>query len=84
MKKTILNIDGMKCGMCEKHTNEAIQENFKVKGVTSSHQEAKTEIISEEPLDEEKLHEVIKEIGYTLNGIQVEEYKKKGFSLFKK
>lgn len=37
MVKTTLGIDGMMCGMCESHMNDAIRNNFDVKKVTSSH-----------------------------------------------
>ena len=37
MVKTTLKIDGMMCGMCEAHMNDAIRAAFKVKKVTSSH-----------------------------------------------
>ena len=79
MIKTTLGIEGMMCGMCESHINNAIRNNFKVKKVNSSKNNGQTEIISEELLD--KLKEVIEEIGYTLTSVNVEEYKKK-FSLF--
>ena len=36
MVKTIVGIDGMMCGMCESHMNDAIRNNFKVKKVNSS------------------------------------------------
>lgn len=70
MTKTTLNITGMACNMCEAHVNEAIRENFKVKKVNSSHTKNQTEIISEEPLDEAKLRDVIAETGYELPGDQ--------------
>lgn len=31
MVKTTLGIDGMMCGMCESHMNDAIRNNFDVK-----------------------------------------------------
>ena len=31
MTKTTLKIDGMMCGMCESHMNDAIRSHFKVK-----------------------------------------------------
>ena len=31
MIKTTLGIEGMMCGMCESHINNAIRNNFKVK-----------------------------------------------------
>ena len=37
MVKTILDIDGMMCGMCESHMNDAIRNAFEVEKVTSSH-----------------------------------------------
>ena len=37
MTKTTLKIDGMMCGMCESHMNDAIRKAFNVKKVTSSH-----------------------------------------------
>ena len=51
MVKTTLGIDGMMCGMCESHMNDAIRNNFDVKKVTSSHSKKQTEVISEEALD---------------------------------
>ena len=56
MVKTTVNVDGMMCGMCESHVNEAVRRAFEgsIKKVTSSHSKKKTEIISENALDEEK------------------------------
>ena len=51
MTKTVLHIEGMMCGMCEAHVNDAIRKNFEVKKVTSSHTKKETEILSEAPLD---------------------------------
>ena len=78
MTKTILNIEGMQCGMCESHVNDAIRNNFAVKKVTSSHAKNRTEILSEQPLDEQKLREVIDKTGYTLTGLTSEPYEKRG------
>ncbi len=82
MTKTVLNIDGMMCGMCEAHVNDAIRKAFRVKKVTSSHAKGRTEIISEQPLDEAVLRRSIEETGYRLEQIQSEPYEKKRFSLF--
>ena len=68
----------------EAHVNDAIRENFKVKKVNSSHTKNQTEIISEEPLDEAKLKDVIAETGYELQGISSEPYAKKGLFGFGK
>ena len=82
MTKTILKIDGMMCPMCEAHMNEAIRKAFDVKKVTSSHAKKETEILSEAPLDEEKIKSTVAATGYTLQGVTSEPYEKKGFSLF--
>lgn len=82
MIKTILHIDGMMCGMCESHMNDVIRKNFDVKKVSSSHSKGITEVISENPLDEENAKKVIADIGYTLESVETEPYEKKKFSLF--
>lgn len=84
MVKMTLDVDGMMCGMCEAHVNDAIRKVFEVKKVTSSHSKEQTEIIAEEPLDEEKLKEAIDSTGYKVLGVKTEPYEKKGFSLFRK
>ena len=78
MYKTTLNINGMMCGMCEAHINDALRKSIDTKKVTSSHKKGITEILSESRPDENKLREVISQTGYELAGISCEEYKKKG------
>ena len=77
MMKTVLSIEGMACGMCEAHVNDAIRANFSVKKVSSSHKKGQTEIISERPLEEAKLQEVIAKTGYSLTAVSAEPYEKK-------
>lgn len=84
MLKITLKIDGMMCGMCESHINDAIRKNFAVKKVISSHSKGKTEIITEKPISEENLRKAIGETGYMLVSMQTEVYEKKRFSLFHK
>ena len=74
MKKTTLEINGMMCGMCEKHVNKAILEAFDVKEVHSSYESKETIIISEQALDADRLRTVIAEAGYELLSISVNEY----------
>ena len=83
MKKTILQIDGMMCGMCESHVNDAIRANFNVKKVSSSHSKNRCEIISENGINAKKAAEVLAALGYKVTGTTEEEYKKKGFLFFK-
>lgn len=70
MTQTVLKIEGMACGMCESHVNDAIRNNFSVKKVKSFHKKGETVIKSEQPLDAEKLKKVIADTGYTLVSIE--------------
>lgn len=86
MLKITMGIDGMMCGMCESHINDAIRREFKVKKVTSSHTKKQTVILTEKPLDEGKLRKVIDDTGYKVTSIETSEEEKKGgiLGLFKK
>lgn len=86
MTKTTLKIDGMMCGMCEAHINDAIRGAFPVKKVSASHSKGEAVVITEAPLDEGRLREVIGSTGYGLKSIESEPYEKKSglFGFFKK
>ena len=77
MIKTTLKIDGMMCGMCESHINDAIRNSFDVKKVNSSHTKAETVIVSKEALDEDKIKSVIDKTGYELKSVSSEEFEEK-------
>lgn len=72
MYKITVDVEGMMCGNCEAHVNKAVSKAFDVKSVTSSHESGKTEIISENPIDEGKLKDIIVEEGYTVNVVKTE------------
>ncbi len=86
MLKITMGIDGMMCGMCESHINDAIRREFKVKKVSSSHAKKQTVILTEKPIDEDKLRRVIDDTGYKVISIKTSEEEKKGglFGIFKK
>ena len=84
MVKITLKIDGMACGMCESHINDAIRRAFKVKKVTSSHSMGVTKIISENPITREEIEAAMKDTGYKVFDVRTEPYEKKGFSLFRR
>ncbi len=84
MTKVTLKIDGMMCGMCEAHVNDAIRKVCEVKKVTSSHTTGVTEILLTEQPDVARIKAAVKETGYKVTGVRVEPYEKKGFSLFRK
>ena len=64
MTETKLKIDGMMCGMCESHINDAIRSHFQVRKVSSSHSKGRTVIRSQEALDQAQLRQVIDATGY--------------------
>lgn len=78
MVKITLDVEGMACGMCETHINEAVRNAFPVKKVTSSHTKKQTVIIAENDIDEQKLREVIEKTGYKAGAATKEPYEKKG------
>jgi copper chaperone CopZ len=84
MIKIVAEVDGMMCGMCESHINDAVRGAFTVKKVTSSHTKGQTVIISEQDIDEATLREVIDKTGYTVRSVKKEPYVKKGLFSFGK
>ena len=78
MTKYTLVVDGMMCGMCESHVNDAVRKAFPVKKVTSSHSRKQTVVVAEEPIDEARLRQVIDATGYTVQSVSCEPYEKKG------
>ena len=85
MVKITLAIEGMACGMCEAHINEAVRNAFQVKMVTSSHTKKQTVIIAEKDIPEQELKNVIVKAGYDAVSVSSEPYEKKGlFSAFRR
>ena len=78
MWKYTVQIDGMMCGMCESHMNDAVRKAFHVKKVSSSHGKGETVIITEDEIDEQALRDAVAATGYEMKGIEKEPYKKKG------
>lgn len=77
MIKYTLEVDGMQCGMCEAHVNDTIRKNFPIKKVQSSHSSRQTVIITETPLDEQKLQAVINATGYAVVSVTSAPYEKR-------
>lgn len=85
MIKITVEVEGMKCPMCEAHTNDAIKDAFSIKSVSSFHKENKTEILTENDIPDEKIREALSKTGYSIGDITREEVKKTGFfARFKK
>lgn len=78
MLKITLKIDGMMCGMCESHVNDAVRKAFQVKKVASSHGKGETVILTESDIEEDALRSVINATGYEVKEVLKEPYEKKG------
>jgi copper chaperone CopZ len=79
MYKITVKIDGMMCGMCESHINDAIRNKMPVKKVSSSHKKGETVIISENELTSETVTAALDGSGYNVMSVTCEPYEKKGF-----
>lgn len=79
MIQTTIGIDGMMCEMCEAHINDAIRKHFAVKSAKSNRKKKQCVVVSEAPLDEAKVREVIGQTGYDLLSISSEPCQKKRF-----
>ncbi len=78
MTVVTVKVEGMMCGMCESHINQAIRNAFPVKKVTSSHIKGITTIITENDIPEEKIKQEIDKTGYRALKITKAPYEKKG------
>ena len=87
MKKYVLKVDGMMCGMCEAHVNNAVRQASNVTDVKSSHSKGTTEITCENEIDVEAVKAAIEKEGYkVLSVVSEAKEEKQGFfsKLFKK
>lgn len=78
MIETIVKVDGMMCGMCEGHINDAIRSHFPVRKVSSSHSKGQTVIRSQEALDQAQLRQVIDATGYKVLDVVSRPVEKRG------
>lgn len=85
MYKTTLKIDGMMCGMCEAHVNDAIRKVMPAaKKLSTSHTKGESSFLTEEKPELAGLKKAIDETGYqVLSAETTEVEKKKGlFGIF--
>ena len=78
MVEITMGIEGMACGMCEAHINEAVRNAFQVKKVTSSHTKKQTVIIAQQDIPEQELKDVVAKAGYNTISVSSKPYEKKG------
>lgn len=86
MTKLVLQIEGMKCGACEAHVNDAARRAANVKSVKSSAASGSSQILLEDGSDAKKIIDAIEADGYKVTSFEQSEYQKENFlkKLFKK
>ena len=88
MKLYKLQLDGMACGMCEAHVNDAVRKNAdkKISKLKSNHKTNITTFVSDDNLNIDKIVKEIKELGYRVLDYKINDYKQENFfkKLFKK
>ncbi|MCH4153540.1 MAG: cation transporter [Saccharofermentans sp.] len=64
MYRTVAVIEGMMCGMCEKHVTEAIKAAVKTISVDVSHKDGNAVILSDEEPDKALMEDSVVKAGY--------------------
>ena len=78
MMELIIEVEGMKCGMCESHVNDVVRRVSGVKKVNSSHSKNQTVVIAEDNVNREEIVEAITAQGYGVGKVEVRPYEKRG------
>ena len=81
MIEITLQVEGMQCGMCESHVNDAVRQAADVKKVRSSRVSGLTEIICDDNTDVDKIVSAIKNDGYDVKEVNVSDFEKHGWFL---
>lgn len=81
MIKTIVGIEGMMCGMCEAHINDAFRKTFQNIKIKASRKKRCAEIISEAELPEALVRKTVEDSGYTATSYAVQPYSKASLPL---
>ena len=85
MIRITVKVDGMMCGMCEAHVNDAVRKSLTVKKVTSNHKKKETVILTEQDIPDDRIIAAIQDSGYDFKSLSREEVKAGGlFGLFRK
>ena len=86
MKEIVLLVNGMMCGNCEKHVNEAALSVAGVKSAVADKDAKNVVVKAKDSVDPNALKAAIEEAGYEVVGVEEKtvEEKKGFFSRFKK
>ena len=64
MIKVYLDVEGMRCSMCEAHVNDIVRKTSKVKKVKASYKKKEVLIIMEDDKDINNIISAINSLGY--------------------
>ena len=78
MFETTVKIDGMMCGMCEAHVNDAVRNAIDVKKVSSSHKKGTMTILSQAEPDPQAIADAITAAGYEYVSSATRAFEKRG------
>ena len=78
MLKITLEVEGMRCGMCETHVNDVVRRVDGVKKVKSSHIKGRTVVVAEDGMNAALIKETIAKQGYGVGRIETQPYEKRG------
>lgn len=70
MNKYIFSIDGMKCGVCEMHVEDAIRKNLKAIKIKANHIHNSLVVICEDNLVEEDFEHMLAPTGYRITSFE--------------
>jgi copper chaperone CopZ len=84
MKQYTLQLEGMKCPMCESHINDQIREVKGTSKIKSSYHTNIASFVCDDNFDVNQVKANIEKQGYHVLNIRREEYVKKGFFSFLK
>ena len=78
MIEITIEVEGMRCGMCESHVNDVVRRVSGVKKVNSSHAKCRTVVIAEDTVDQEEIVKAISAQGYGVGRTEIKPYEKRG------
>ncbi len=68
--KKLINIEGMSCGHCVKHVEDALVEVSGVEKVEVSLQDKNATVVLNQQVEDSKLREAVEEAGYEVTSIK--------------
>ncbi len=68
-QETVILVDGMMCGNCERHVKKALEEMEEIREAVPDHTAGRVTVRHDAPLDEEKIQAALEDAGYEYRGI---------------